>query len=393
MTYRELSRTERETRLDRESWATIAKVGFDVLVKGSGEFLMDEPIMFGRAFEYPPFFTYSAAFRSSPIFSDVRAVGVPTNGVNPVAGTRGHSLLQDQFFPDGSFEHQMIWSDPVIPHWSSGYSRYQKIAAEQTGTSPWSTDRNNWWVQEPAKGQWQVSSDVSWVRPFGYPSRYSAKYVFGQNPSPKLVPFYAFENQPEPFYGGEPPEVGIWSHKFQFQPDYPPVFQAPAWNPRQGEFRYVIRTFSESEFDLEVTAVPFYKHPTNGSYQELKKETRTFAVEPGKWNEFTMDWSLPFEVEPNHPFTGNSPLGEWLADGWVRVEIVARNGTSGQAVYVDEVEGQPRLRPTSLPLLTVGVAEWVQDEQGMYVGAKLWFKLGTEDYVPPVAPPPKLPTT
>ncbi len=391
MTYRELRRSTKATELDRGTWAEVTKVTFDVLVKGVGEYLTPEPVWFGEAFDTPPFFTYSAVFRSSPNFSDVRALGLPTAGVSAVASTRGNHLFQDQFFPDGSFEHQMIWNDPVIPHWSTSYSRFQKIASEQSGTAPWYTQYDNWWVQEPAHDQWSVSSDRAYTVPFGYQGSYSAKYTFGQDPSPILIPFFPFEQQPEPFYDGSPPEKGIWSHKFELQADDDYVFQAPAWNPRQGEFRYVVHSYSDQTYTLEVKAVPFIVSPQIPSgYVELTGSTQEFDMEAGVWSDAVMNWAVQFEEEPNYPFTGEGPSNGVDTYGYVRVELRVKDGSSGQSVYVDEVWGQPRLRPGSLPLVTVGVAEWVQDDYGMYVGAYLWFKVSVEDFVPPALPPPTL---
>lgn len=389
MTWLEIQRDFKKTELDRGTWAELDKIAFDIIVRGTGEYLMEEPIWFGRPFEEPPFFTYSAVFRRFPGIEAVRAVSLPNEGVSPVASTRGNHLWQDHFFPDGSFEHQMIWGDPVIPHWATSYPRFQKIDSEQTGTSPWLTDYDNLWVQEPAKQQWSVSSDVSYSVPFGYQGSYSAKYVFGADPSPALVPFAPWESQPVPLYDGGPPERGIWSHRFQSQRDDDVVYQAPAWNPRQGEFRYVVHAFSEDSFMLEVTAVPFLV--ANGDYFPIEGKSEDFLVEGGAWKELVFDWSVPFEYEPNFPFAGKFPEGVF-DPGYVRVEFRVKDGSPGQAVYLDEIWGQPRLRPTALPLITIGVAEWVRDEYDMYVGAILWFKVSFQDFIPSVLPPPTVST-
>ena len=52
------------------------------------------------------------------------------------------------------------------------------------------------------------------------------------------------------------------------------------------------------------------------------------------------------------------------------------NGKPGQVARLDNVYVWPDIKNVYVPMVTVGVAEWVQDEQGAYIGAKLWIKVG-----------------
>lgn len=55
------------------------------------------------------------------------------------------------------------------------------------------------------------------------------------------------------------------------------------------------------------------------------------------------------------------------------------SGTPGTQVWVDDVFLDP-VRPSAVgTAMTVGVAEWIRDEQGLYVGANLWIKNGSPD--------------
>lgn len=55
----EVKRPRRVRVVDRESWPALAKVEFDVHVTGEC-WALTGPWWFGRAYEHPPFFAYSA---------------------------------------------------------------------------------------------------------------------------------------------------------------------------------------------------------------------------------------------------------------------------------------------------------------------------------------------
>jgi hypothetical protein len=51
-------------------------------------------------------------------------------------------------------------------------------------------------------------------------------------------------------------------------------------------------------------------------------------------------------------------------------------GTPGTVVNFDNIYLDRQLRGADVPILTVGVDEWIVDEAGVYIGAKLWIKMG-----------------
>lgn len=75
--YHGIRRAGNRQEIDRRTWADVARVRFPVNVSGYGEYLMTEPIMFGQAFEEPPFFTFSAV-GDLQVTGEVRAIGWPT---------------------------------------------------------------------------------------------------------------------------------------------------------------------------------------------------------------------------------------------------------------------------------------------------------------------------
>lgn len=74
--YHGVRRAQSRQEIDRRTWAEIERIRFNLLVKGAGEYLMVEPIMFGQAYEEPPFFTWSGV-GAGEAFPEVKAIGWP----------------------------------------------------------------------------------------------------------------------------------------------------------------------------------------------------------------------------------------------------------------------------------------------------------------------------
>lgn len=55
-----IRRADVRTELDREQWSDLDSVGYEIVTTGAGE-AIGGPFYFGRAFDSPPFFTFSAA--------------------------------------------------------------------------------------------------------------------------------------------------------------------------------------------------------------------------------------------------------------------------------------------------------------------------------------------
>jgi hypothetical protein len=105
-------------------------------------------------------------------------------------------------------------------------------------------------------------------------------------------------------------------------------------------------------------------------------QTRQMSAD---WKKYTFDVPVPWW--PNGPTTvaqsgyiGNtSSFVPFRAHVTIRLRVTG--GTAGQTTNITDVTGG-LLFKTDVPasLLSVGVAEWIQDAQDMYVGARLWFK-------------------
>lgn len=67
---------QKRIELDRETWAGLDKIDYHILVEGRGEAIVG-PFYFGRAFDAPPFFTFSAvATNNNPGVASQLTVGV-----------------------------------------------------------------------------------------------------------------------------------------------------------------------------------------------------------------------------------------------------------------------------------------------------------------------------
>ena len=95
--YHGVRRAQNRQEIDRRTWAELERVRFNLQVTGAGEYLMEEPIMFGQAFEEPPFFTWSGVGEGE-VFPEVKAIGWPVG--EPCAGepVYGANILRDPNF-------------------------------------------------------------------------------------------------------------------------------------------------------------------------------------------------------------------------------------------------------------------------------------------------------
>ena len=71
---RSTRRAEINRELDRETWSDLDKIVYEFIVKGSGEAVAG-PFWFGRAFDAPPYFSFSAVAQASSMASHI-TIGV-----------------------------------------------------------------------------------------------------------------------------------------------------------------------------------------------------------------------------------------------------------------------------------------------------------------------------
>ena len=171
----------------------------------------------------------------------------------------------------------------------------------------------------------------------------------------------------EGFEGPEPVEYGTWTPEHWDYPPMPisyddptPMVDSDVWDDYYNQYGVW-----REQSDTWITC-------------HMGGEARvTVPITGGKWND--VSFYLPQAQTQWH--TPSRPPGHalWVSGpGWQQETFRFRisNGSPGQTVRLDNVYVWPDLKNIYVPMVTIGVAEWVVDEQGAYIGAKLWVKVG-----------------
>ncbi len=144
--------------------------------------------------------------------------------------------------------------------------------------------------------------------------------------------------------------------------------------------------------DDKVVGFTGHNDETTALYRMIATVEDSSSVTGGDWKR--VDIELPYEGErplldtvdgdgtewteflenENYPWFKKTNSGGYAWPFW-RLKFRVK-GTPGEVVYLDNVYLYKQLRNAQAPHITVGVAEWIRDEAGVYVGAHLWFKMG-----------------
>lgn len=320
MNYDRVLRAERNREIDRATWSEWNRLEYQQVVYGPGEWLTPEPVMFGRAFESPPYFTFSAAKRGEVVPGGVagfvkryrwlaflseptwdRTILPVVSEVNPRTGTK---------------HLRMVWS--TGPPNSKDWFDISYAAASETGTlstvlcSPGNVIEGFVWVSPQAQAHIHASLEF--------------RATFYDNEDTKISTLSSPLLYPNPGSG-----YVRFSHSF-----VAPTFSASALiqlrvrrlnTASQGK-----RNLDMDDFDVHVNGVS--RIPVG--FEELVTGRKLVdQVEWGVFPRFT-------------PRSSSTPT-------WV--EYPADSLLDGSQI------------------VTIGVAEWVQDERDMYIGAYLWYKV------------------
>jgi hypothetical protein len=286
----------------------------------------------------------------------------------------------------------------------------------------------NHWVQgTDTNSRWSVTSEDSYgeTTETRYIGPYAAKYVFDTYPQSRwMVPisvsdfswssphWWAHTDTQVTPHNWDIHEWDLTTHVLPISgasSSFPyGVWDGPVGNPGWQVIRYICRTKSDGPLQCRMQVNWMYgdvRQPdplfpasmadrqrridtvlelggeiidTRFNIARMSTTDALFDMVPGEWNTHTMDWAFPqYLLNPVVPWSGDVEPN-FLAgddDHYVLFRIRFEGGTPGQVVYLDEVEAGPVLQTfPALPLLTIGVQEWIQDDNGFYVGANLWFK-------------------
>lgn len=411
--------------LDRTQWADYQRIVYDTLVLGTGEHLTPIPIAFGRAFSHPPVFSHSV---SMPVASGVLpALTVPPRGAGAidvdVRGLSASSMAPGQVIWDSGFESQGQYiaelgavarkipsvnelndglypssATPITNAWNYGASDYPREPEDGT---------NGWLQTDDSRGFWELSDTESDDFGLGARGKWSAKFEFElDGASELLIPWdnaftwwvasseatrgpWDLYGTPSVSIGG--PYSGYWDY-LGFSYSAPPPYMS-GWDGHAS-------AYSTQPCTFKVDAINFHweggtvepqldiESPENSIapwYREIERLTFTQEVVPDTWNHFVVD--LPSTISDRY-LTNWPPVGypkskygddpNQLGTYW-RFEYSIEGGVAGQVAYLDNLYLYNKMKNAVPPIITIGVAEWVVDEAGAYIGAYMWFKIGSPE--------------
>lgn len=396
MTSRDLRTKNRRQEQDRVAWPDLSSVGFQTRLVGSDEALIG-PILFGRAYVYPPQFSYSAVDATAGVQPDlVRPLSWPTQ----LMSSAEDAMDWDGWVHDPQFDMQMRHNDPYIPDLDDHlqWVGYQKIWAAAKPDLGYGDDIDgyeddfpgavNSWVQGVGPGpRWEVAQ--------AYPysderrgGRYSAQYVFGsETESRGLYPI-----RPRGFYqpysviaAGNPDDAYercIFSATYDgARPNqYPQGPYLPlGLNPPGTPFTFWSAIDVSAECQVEVLcrhwdASTEWAVPVGPAiyHAQLYEEVQTATLAAGQ-NIVEMDFGVPSNYHPNYPATDDSYYGDDAIFVTFRIRITG--GSVGLRANVQRTLIWANLNDyAGTPMVTIGVAEWITNDDGAYVGAVLWAK-------------------
>lgn len=321
-------------------------------------------------------------------------------------------------FPSAYFPVMQLLDDTTLNNtWSYKFKSFSSF------DEPYGPHR---WVQtSDTRDMWTVDLTESHDLGVGEAGQASATAIIGSN---------GFTNWLIPFQVGlgdfiTPIGVGFFQHQTIDTPEYQwrgiksteessnlvhdslgGALYAQAYPaPYLGGFVGMMYVKSESEVEVQVNATfanwddTSRRHENNFGKKIMDDTHWTWVAGTGDGPEPQPDeysYRELASIDFNHVHTGSS--------GWGRVDVslpydgirawpnadhcLSRHrqptitwwtlrfrvkGVPGTRVYLDNIYMDVEQRNSEIPILTIGVDEWIRDEAGVYIGAKLWIKSGT----------------
>lgn len=415
--------------LDRSQWANIDRLMYEFRAHGRGEYLFEEPIYFGQAFSTPPTLAYSTItdqvegeavipnrvvppkdYRRN---ADQYGLGTHSQGTNPPPILDPSFEVQGQYVPLMGSEAQRIpvtseiveaspfgdWPNEIRVVWDrDGYTAQNTWDTRQPGYV------NSWVQTDEVRGRWSISGDKERDYGVGARGKYSAKFtVVDPGSTNWLIPigwdtwfaYDTFPNYPDypgaahwcfitlvtegEFVGtGEPPVMFGWNGTASVWSDTDCEFEAWEYcfwadetNSDWWDYSYMPQSYGSDVSLLYGDMYTDHASPSSSVARLGSDNKVTVPIVGGEWNDIS--FYLPRDRNQWQPMN-YSVGGPGLIYETFRFRL--NNAVAGQVVYLDNIYLWPDVKNIYVPMVTVGVAEWVQDEHGAYIGAKLWVKVG-----------------
>jgi hypothetical protein len=373
--YQGISQASRRQELDRDTWAGLDRIEYKFRMVGEGG-AITEPFMFGQAFDAPP----------QPTFSVV-APGLATKGIfncdNEVKYDQ--ELLSDPTFDKlrvqipSATRRPAQWSlishgfEEVVPHnfhyedeqqvefWEGGVhldSRFDVLYPDVPHHSvSYILDTRNWdgtrWLLQPDSELAGVTFESGW----GLHNTITDTTFFFKFGMDTLHLFTQYACVPSAGYQSEDIFIPMTG---RCNPGDLITVTMWGWMTYLGTWWMTLRGFDAEGNHVHTDA------PIAGG---LGAETLVQQTETREEHHYTFEVPAPgesidvvwFRIDCGHNFTGQT--------------------TATDHVYLDRVgvtiaKGPYSYEPLPAVYATIGVSEWIRDEQGMYVGAYLWCRAG-----------------
>lgn len=398
---------DRQVERERAQWSEIQEFLYSAATLGYGEYLMEEPLYFGQAFAEKPHFTFSASWANEiATGANIRANGWP----HPDHKGYQYYPPLNGALPDGGFD----WQGYFIPNIARQYHPTMPLIPKLGEVNYWRWGVipylyfSTLWAQTDASTLWTIIDDD--VAP-GRGSHYSAKYVFGsdatsnwltpvrdylngEDEDPGSVPALGITPYESRFFWRSGPGAwvnffpiatrrAVWPHNYIYSSLNPPLdaywfrYSIKSDGPINVRFHVarfwaVWETDEFAMFDGDLTEAEVrqnvYAPSTNWGFQRICRDSVHFHP-GGYWED------VEFNLEETWRFIPDSP--SWGFAVPLLFMIRLEGGSPGQQVWLDDVQYSLDYTDVSAPSqITVGVAEWIVDNQKAYIGARLWFKIG-----------------
>lgn len=429
----------RRIDVERRQWAQLDKWRKDILLSGRGE--GRTTVMFGKGFSSPPTFNYSAIFNQEATDMLPYIVVPPRGSISRLPSYYGFgndSQYAQGYVIDPGFEAQGKWRyRSASAPWQSIPSHREFLLLSTTfivdwaaanppvANDTWATDRwtddgwlhdNSWLQSEHTRNRWTVTDEDHHDLGVGEEGEVCAKAVIGPNGTTNILT----PVDPQSVYASSIYMPGQEWRGFVLVSDYsgfnlfssvgggPSRRLAPPPWPTGWDGSLHIK--ADADVEVQVNAVCWH----NDDDAVLPPSTPSTGLVPpfnashqGSQTPANADKVWYYEVA-NLEFKQSVPSGGWQKvvydlpyDGWTSfgktTNCLVRNGEAnlsqwtltyrvlgspGTTVYLDNVLVNRKWRNADIPIMTIGVAEWIVDEAGVYIGADLWFKVGepVKDY-------------
>ena len=155
------------------------------------------------------------------------------------------------------------------------------------------------------------------------------------------------------------------------------VFLCPAFNPYGASHIFQVKAQVTKPAILEMQVRFFVADYFEEVTYAKRDDTLTFPLTQATgWQLARQEVLVPGVYDWTEPSLEEIPTQLRSAETQMTWRLRVK-GTPGTVVWLDEcIIDTPATTQPEMPHVTIGVREWITDEQGVYIGAKLWVRAG-----------------